>query len=448
MRILGLIAAWLASLFFLLLSGLAGLSAMFVGWFGAAAAGLLLIALILNPLARLKIPITNTPSKRRFSAVIAVFLGVISVAGAVFHPERAAIYAIKDFGLDAEGLYKAGQKDLAETKDHPADYPEALRHFEAAAKKGHMGAEYELALMTENGNGVATDQVAAVAKLKSLADRHYADATATLGEWTMEGSHGITKDEQAGYALLKSAGKAGSDRASIMLIVRDMSNDLKTASGGELSSEDTDVPLLLYKLAADGGDTKAAETYGIILTNMSYYIDHEKHMSKEVRDIVVKEEEERVGGSLHDYMRYLIIAADSGRTQAQLYLGEEYRDGSSMTPKDPNKAFHYLSEAAKGGSSHAQLDLALLYHFGYTGVPVDKVKAVEFYKASADQGYPQAQLNLGAMYSKGEGGLKKNVAEARRLYELASKGDDLPTKAIAKKNLAALDWNEAHGFKN
>ena len=119
-----------------------------------------------------------------------------------------------------------------------------------------------------------------------------------------------------------------------------------------------------------------------------------------------------------------------------------------MTPKDPNKAFHYLSEAAKGGSSHAQLDLALLYHFGYPGVPVDKVKAVEFYKASADQGYPQAQLNLGAMYSKGEGGLKKNVAEARRLYELASKGDDLPTKAIAKKNLAALDWNEAHGFKN
>ena len=71
-----------------------------------------------------------------------------------------------------------------------------------------------------------------------------------------------------------------------------------------------------------------------------------------------------------------------------------------------------------------------------------------FGAAAAAQGYPQAQLNLGAMYSKGEGGLKKNVAEARRLYELASKGDDLPTKAIAKKNLAALDWNEAHGFKN
>jgi len=447
-RILGLIAAWLASLFFLLLAGLAGLAAVFAGWFGAASAGLLLIAMILNPLTRVKIPIFNSPSKRRISVVIALFLGVTSILGAVFHPERSAVYAIKDFGLDAEGLFKAGQKDLAETKDHPADYPEALRHFEAAAKEGHMGAEYELALMTANGNGVATDQAAAVAKLKGLSNRHYADATATLGEWTMEGSHGIIKDEQAGYALLKSAGKAGSDRASIMLIVRDMSNDLKTANGGELSSEDSDVPLLLYKLAADGGDTKAAETYGIILTNMSYYVDHDRRMSKEVRDIVVKDEEERAGGSLHDYMRYLISAADSGRTQAQLYVGEEYRDGSSITPKDPGKALHYLSAAAKGGSSHAQMDLAVLYHFGYPGVPVDKAKAVELYKASADQGYPPAQLNLGAMYSKGEGGLKKNVAEARRLYELASKGEDESTKSVAKKNLAALDWNEAHGFKN
>lgn len=434
MRTIVLLLSWLLSLLFILFASLAGFAAIFIWWFGVAAIGLLFLALLLNPLARAKLTPVNTPARRRVVLIAAILLCISAGAGALFRPERPIVYALKDFGLNTEGLYQAGLNDADSSKGHTPNFEQARRRYEAAARQGHQGAEYELALMHATGRGATRDDAAAVAKLESLAARHYPKAMATLGAWRFEGTHGLQKDEQAGYELMKSAGKAGSDQATVMIAVKDVGLEYKAQTGAEITDEETRTSWLIYKLAADGGDASAAERYGDLLIQLFTYLDGAKISSAD-KKIIFDSHEKELGTPLYGYMKYLQFAADHGQPRAQRLLFEEYYFGSSITKQDKTKGLLYLEMAAKGGDADAEYKLASLYYSGRAGAVVDEARALALMQNAAKKGNDIAQNELAIMYAYGEGGLKKDKAEARRLFKAsADSGND-----TAKKNLALLD---------
>jgi len=147
-------------------------------------------------------------------------------------------------------------------------------------------------------------------------------------------------------------------------------------------------------------------------------------------------------------------------------LGGVYVDGSHGLVKSEKKAAKIFKRAVELGSVDAMISLGLLYFNGADGVKRDVKKAEKLFRLAADRGDVMAQCNYGAMlkgrdmeaalyyfklsaakgyanaemmlglaYYHGEGGVERDLAEARRLLELAAaKGHE-----GAKHNLAILN---------
>src|SRR6185295_15422053 len=90
----------------------------------------------------------------------------------------------------------------------------------------------------------------------------------------------------------------------------------------------------------------------------------------------------------------------------------------ALKKKDYQKAFEIFRPLAEKGNTQAQVQLGQMYREGQ-GVPQDNAEALNWYRKAADQGSDEAQYNLGAMYRDGQG-VAKNDAEALRWYRKAA----------------------------
>jgi hypothetical protein len=124
-------------------------------------------------------------------------------------------------------------------------------------------------------------------------------------------------------------------------------------------------------------------------------------------------------------------AAEQGHSQAQVNVGEFYRQGHGGLDKDDQQAVAWFRKAADQGDAWGQTELALMYERG-AGVPQDNAEAVRWYTCAADQGLPIAQFDLAYMYENGNG-VTADLEKAVRLYELAA-----PSVPTARHNLALL----------
>ena len=148
------------------------------------------------------------------------------------------------------------------------------------------------------------------------------------------------------------------------------------------------------------------------------------------------------------------LAANKGNSEAQVNLGNAYRDGDGVTQDytealkwyrlaaEQGYAFDQYNEvlklyrlAAEKGDTDAQYNLAWMYNNG-EGVPEDDVEAVKWYRLAAEQGDADAQSNLGFMYDEGEG-VAEDDAEAVKWYRLAAEQG----KASAQYNLGVMYEN-------
>jgi len=119
-------------------------------------------------------------------------------------------------------------------------------------------------------------------------------------------------------------------------------------------------------------------------------------------------------------LTYAHIAAESGYTPAQSYLGFLYEDGKVM-PKNVSIMTDWFEKAARGGDAYAASQLGYYLFEGKDGVVKDQKRAVELWSLAARKDEMNAQVNLGLAFIRGDGGLTQSHTQAFNWMARAAK---------------------------
>ncbi len=134
---------------------------------------------------------------------------------------------------------------------------------------------------------------------------------------------------------------------------------------------------------------------------------------------------------LEQATKWMQMAADAGDAESKLDLSLRYRDGKGCQ-KDVNRSFALIYEGFKAGLKRRALRLfGELYRWGYFAEP-DHKKANELYVMSANAGYTASICCIAKSYLEGLG-VKKDLCEAKRLFELAVKKGSKDASTELKK---------------
>ncbi|MGH2478045.1 MAG: tetratricopeptide repeat protein [Stellaceae bacterium] len=130
-------------------------------------------------------------------------------------------------------------------------------------------------------------------------------------------------------------------------------------------------------------------------------------------------------GKTAEGLKILHSRAETGDVQAQIWLGEIYRDGQDVS-KDYAKSVKWFGVAAKSGNALGQFEFGEMYFLG-EGVTQNHVVALEYYRLAANQGFAKAQVQVGMSYmgdyGEGEAGFQ-DYNEAVRWFRLAAEQGD------------------------
>ncbi|KAF9132103.1 hypothetical protein BGW39_000822 [Mortierella sp. 14UC] len=99
-----------------------------------------------------------------------------------------------------------------------------------------------------------------------------------------------------------------------------------------------------------------------------------------------------------------IINASRGNKDAQVSLGDMYKDGRGVR-RDYLTAMDWYQQAAGQGDAVGKLKVGALYEQGL-GFKQDYAVAMDWYLKAAEQGNTEAQCSIGTLYENGHGVLK------------------------------------------
>jgi TPR repeat protein len=142
----------------------------------------------------------------------------------------------------------------------------------------------------------------------------------------------------------------------------------------------------------------------------------------------------------------LLKKAKAGDANAQSIVGQMYYvDRSNYLgianvdcwPQDYAKAAYWLQKAAEQGEAEAQVFLGEMYKNG-DGVPQDNAKAAYWIQKSAEQGCIYGQLVLSVLYGEGKG-VPQDHTKADYWFHRAAEQDDV----IAESLLEPQHFNQA-----
>jgi TPR repeat protein len=247
------------------------------------------------------------------------------------------------------------------------------------------GAQCNLGVMFQRGEGVGKDAVQAVHWYRKAAVQEYAVAQHNLGGMYDNGK-GVKKDAVQAVHWYRKAAVQEYAEAQYNL-------GLMYEEGGGVKKDAVQAVHWLRKAAVQGL-TQAQCSLGIM-----YHVG------------------EGVGKDAVQAVSWFRKAAVQGKAQAQCCLANQYKNGEGVK-KDAVQAVSWWLKAAEQGYAEAQYELGRMYLQG-EGVQKDAVQAVHWWQKGAEQGYAVAQCNLGAMYGKGEG-VEKDLGEAVRWWQKAA----------------------------
>jgi len=231
--------------------------------------------------------------------------------------------------LYAFGLYGA-----------PLDYKEAIRWYTLAAEQGHPTAQYNLAVLYVNGQGVEPDTLQA----QKWYERAYAQDS------TFEP---IIVDRPAYNDFIFSKKKKGK-------------------KGDKINRKDKiqfEKALATYRPRAEAGDPIAQYNLGVLYNEGMGTPRNYKEAHK-----------------------WFSMAAKQGDPDAQNNLGIMYYEGQGVG-KNYSLAFHWYNLAAEQGHYAAQYNLGIMYEQGI-GTQKNRAKAKQCFILSANLGYPPAKQRL------------------------------------------------------
>lgn len=286
------------------------------------------------------------------NSFVAIFVSILLVG---YLPVRDAQAALED-GYAAYGR---------------GDHETAFLEFLALAEQGDPAAQYSLAYMYYQGEGVPQDPAKAVEWYRQSAMQGIAEAELALGLLYSEGT-GVARDQSEGTRWIRRAAERGLPTAQFELGV--------AYAFGLAVPRDYDEAQNWYARAANSGEPHIQLRLG-----MMYYEGYDSY-----------------GVSQDDGRAALWIrqAAEQGLAPAEFMFGTLLEEGRGV-PRDLANAIEWYRRAAAKGVAEAQGSLGEL-HFQDKSNPQYCTEAVKWLRQAADQNLSYAQYLLAKMYVTGE----------------------------------------------
>ena len=328
-------------------------------------------------------------------------------------------------------------------KKYKEAYPACLK----AAKSGNVSAEFNLAEMYGNGNGVKADKAEALMWLRKAADHGYAKAQYRLGFLLAAGELVKQDFEEAMRWFLKSAEQGNVDAQ------HDVGFLYERGLGVEFNLKEAE---RWYRMAAEQGHSRSEYKLGSIIYSDKFNLDgalvwYRKAAEHGSMDAMMEMATKFEAGTetRQDYseaFNWYYKAALLGNILAQEKLGEAYRLGLLGQSVNWISAVSWYGKAARGGSITAEISLGDI-------AAEQKIysQAAKHYLKLAETGYTLFQLKLGLLYDLGLGVPKNDVEAVKWFRHAAEKGDTAAQhylavhyangEGIALDNIQAFAWS-------
>ena len=309
---------------------------------------------------------------------------------------------------------------------HAGNFAEAVRIWTLLANAGNHGAQNNLAVMYENGQGVPQDYRAAEEWYRKAADQGYAPAQLGLGS-LYEGGRGMPQAYGTAAVWYQKAADQGLGNAQYALgllyedghgVVQDNAQAYMWFTLAAKSAHDADIrdaaasEKAVVAKAMTVPQVTAAEAIAVAWTAAHAAPTPGPVQTQKPIPVTAPPLD---GPGLVD----LTFKAQLGFASAQTELGEAYLgERGHNVATDYAAARAWLLKAADQGFDGAETDLGRMYQYGY-GVPVDNGMAAAWFRKAADQGWGYAQFKLGELYDKGLG-VAGDAVQAYRWYGLSA----------------------------
>jgi len=248
------------------------------------------------------------------------------------------------------------------------DTEKALDLLSRAAALGDDEAQYYLALLYREGNGVAQDNKAAFNWLLAAAQQEHVESQYELSRHYSQGI-GTAQDNAQSLAWLERAAENNHIKAQYFLAA--------AYESGRGVAQNTSAAIEWYRRAAENGLPAAQRNLG------TYYLQGE----------AVKQ-------NVEEGLRWLTAAAKAGDPGAMANLAVSYATGMGVERNDETAADWY-NRASEYGLGRAKVALGRFYEVG-RGVEQDMDRAIALYEqALKTPDAAQAALRLGQLAANG-----------------------------------------------
>lgn len=277
----------------------------------------------------------------------------------------------------------------------------------------------------------------AIANLRKLADKGYADAQYLLGDAYASGALG-KPDLKESFSMFQLAAKHGHGeaayRAALCLEegwgtakdVRRATQFLRTAASRNQPGAMLRLGLACFygkmglarnsKVQQEGIKwlTRAAESANEVYPQAPYELA--KIYEAGYKDIVFSD---------HQYAAQLYVkSAELNYIPAATIVGQAYEYGKLGCPQDAALSIHYYTIAALGGDPKAMLAMCAWYMVGAEPVlPRNEEEAYEWAIRAAQRGLSKAQFAVGYFMENGIG-VERDILQSTNWYRKAAEGGD------------------------
>ena len=336
-------------------------------------------------------------------------------------------YAYAQFQLaemyqNGEGIEKNRQEAFSRYKtEQKLDLAQYLAFFwyQKAAEQGLAEAQFQLALMYENGEeGVveknpqkAVDWYVKAAEPREKGRAYaqgLAEAQYNLAVMFYNNRQKVEKPDLK-LTFLKLAFELFQKAAEQGLVEAQYNLALMYKNGEGVEEKNLQEAFFWYHKAAEQG-------YDSAQNNLAIMYQNGEGIEKNLQEAFSRYRTEQ-GIDLAQHLAFFWYhrAAEQGIDLAQYNLALMYKNGQGVE-RNLQKAFDWFHKAAEHRHAKAQYqyNLAWMYKNG-EGVEQSFEKAREWYRKAAEQGHVEAQFRLAGMYYNGQGG-EQSFEKAREGY--------------------------------
>ena len=346
----------------------------------------------------------------------------------------AEVKSIQDLKAKAVKGDRGAQRDLAiayqEGEGVAQDYTEAAKWFHKAAEQGDMFSQFATGSNYEQGEGVAKNLPEALRWYRKAADQGYARAQFNVGNSYYHGL-GVTRNFAEAIKWYRTCAEEG----DVLVAGRALYCLGFCYANGQGVTKNLVEAYAHYDLA---GATVAEARAGLVDLGSKLTADQlaaakkrsaalQKELGDKLRlkDKTAKPSQSVTPASAEPAKvptpEVIKTMAEQRDAYAQYRMGYRYANGDGVE-KNLVESLKWYRKAAENGQVEAQYRLGFIYEQG-RGVPVSYVESASWWRKAADQGHAGAQFSLGYCYGRGEGVPRSPSEAAKWLHKSADQGN-------------------------